>query len=73
MPAFTVAVIDSGVEQHPPPDGDTVSQLPPEEVVAVTVKLIAEPSVAVMFKICGSGLTPPNCFANASGGIGEKL
>jgi hypothetical protein len=73
MSAVTVAVVASGVEQQPLPPGETVSQFPPEEVVAVTVKLMTEPSVAVTVKICGSGFAPPNDFVNASGGIEEKF
>src|SRR5580700_2345755 len=60
MPRVTLTANECGVAQQSRLFGDTDSQLPPLPLAATGVKPISELSVASIFRICVSGLAPPN-------------
>lgn len=63
----TLKIISSGVLQHSPPDGDTVSQFtPPLVPTAWALKVKADPFV-VTGNTCGNGLAPPNGITKVIG------
>src|SRR5258706_5354626 len=66
---FTVAVTASGVKQHPLPEAEIVSQLPPFPVSTLALKRTAEPSTVEIFRTCGNGFAPPNGMVKLIGFI----